>query len=342
MVVDMIYSVESLGLSKSREERQLHMAMYVNGGNKQQRKRERLSYYHVFGTGLIEVNGALLYQTYMHLSISFFQLMILIALQQSHPNYGLRYQERSLKLGSHARFSPSASKRWLACPGSIQLSESIPYESNTTYAAASGTYVHSMVEMLLEGNLENVTLRDYWLGRKEQVEDFEVEVTEDMISCAEQYVNYVEGRVKELNGRLLIEQKLHIEEISPECFGTGDAIILGKETNRIAVIDLKSGKFPVEVEHNEQLMIYGLGACSRYADENTTIELTIVQPLGFHKDGPIRSWDISASDLVDWGFNVLKPGIEACLEKEPVFNAGVNQCKFCSAKSVCETYKNKE
>ncbi len=75
-----------------------------------------------------------------------------------------------------------------------------------------------------------------------------------MISCAEQYVEYVQQRQEELEGNLLIEEKLHIDEISPECWGTGDALILGKKSNRIAVIDLKSGKFPVDVEHNEQLM----------------------------------------------------------------------------------------
>ena len=66
---------------------------------------------------------------------------------------------------AHSRFSPSASKRWMACPGSIQLSESIPFVMDTTIPAATGTLVLHMVEMLLKDRLENVTLSDYWYDR---------------------------------------------------------------------------------------------------------------------------------------------------------------------------------
>ena len=55
----------------------------------------------------------------------------------------------------------------------------------------------------------------------------------------------------------------------------------------------------MDVINNEQLMIYGLGALSRYGNESTTVELTIVQPTSFHRDGKIRSWDISAENLVN-------------------------------------------
>jgi hypothetical protein len=243
---------------------------------------------------------------------------------------------------AHSRFSPSAAKRWMACPGSIQLSESIPFVMDTTIPAATGTLVHHMVEMLLKERLENVTLSDYWLDREEEIDGFNIKVTKQMIDCAEVYVDYVKNRQEELEGTLLIEEKLYINEISSECWGTGDATILGKKANRIAVIDLKSGKFPVDVENNPQLMIYGLGALARYGDDKTTMELTIVQPTSYHKDGKIRVWDITADNLVEWGFNILKPAIEACLEPEPVFNAGRDQCRFCRAKEICEAYKKYE
>ena len=175
--------------------------------------------------------------------------------------YDITKQFKEEIVAAHSKFSPSASKRWITCPGSISLSEDVPYSSS--YAAASGTLVHNMVEMLLKGHLENVSLSDYWLDKKEVYDDFEVTVTKDMIKCAETYVHYVETRTQELEGKLLIEEKLRIDEISEDCWGTGDAVILGKKSNRIAVIDLKSGKFPVEVQDNTQLMIYGLGALSR-------------------------------------------------------------------------------
>ena len=82
---------------------------------------------------------------------------------------------------AHSRFSPSAAKRWMACPGSIQLSESIPFVMDTTIPAATGTLVHHMVEMLLKERLENVTLSDYWLDREEEIDGFNIKVTKQMI-----------------------------------------------------------------------------------------------------------------------------------------------------------------
>jgi len=190
--------------------------------------------------------------------------------------------------------------------------------------------------MLLKGRLKDMTLRDYWLGKVQVVEDFEIEVDEDMIACAETYVEYIYKRKEELNAKMLIEEKVYMDEISTKCFGTADTILIGED--RIAVIDLKSGKWGVDVERNKQLMIYGLGALARYGDENTTMELTIVQPRGWHKDGPIRTYEISATNLVDWGYNDLKQATDACDEENPQYAAG-DHCRFCNAKADCDTYK---
>ena len=92
--------------------------------------------------------------------------------------------------------------------------------------AAVGTLIHSMTEQLLKGFLVDVSLEDYWLGKKEYVEDFEIEVDQDMIDCAKVYVDYVQNRTKELDGRLLVEQKVRLEEISDNLYGYADALII--------------------------------------------------------------------------------------------------------------------
>lgn len=236
---------------------------------------------------------------------------------------------------AHAIFSPSSSDRWFKCPASAYLNYSAEYKVGIP--AATGTLIHEMCEMLLKGRLKDMTLRNYWLGKVQVVEDFEIEVDEDMIACAETYVEYIHKRKEELNAKMLIEEKVFMDEISTKCFGTADTILIGED--RIAVIDLKSGKWGVDVERNKQLMIYGLGALARYGDENTTMELTIVQPRGWHKDGPIRTYEISATNLVDWGYNDLKQATDACDEENPRYVAG-DHCRFCNAKADCDTYKN--
>jgi len=237
----------------------------------------------------------------------------------------------------HAKLSPSAAKIWMECSGMPSLASKVPYR--TSLPAASGTLIHSMTEMLLKDRLENTTLSEYWLGRTECIDDYEITVDEDMISCAEVYVDYVNRRQKELGAKKkLIEEKVSVNEISQHLWGTADCILINEKF--IEVIDLKSGKYPVDVERNPQLFIYALGALARYGNEDMTVIMTIVQPRGWHKDGKIRSYEISAPNLVDWGFNTLQAATTACEEPNPQFNPSKETCRWCPAKDICDSYKN--
>ena len=235
---------------------------------------------------------------------------------------------------SHAKYGPSAAEKWTKCPAMPTLVRQADYKVGIP--AATGTLIHQMTEMVLKERLDNATLKDYWFGTKHVVEDFEIEVDEDMIDCAEMYVDYINKRTEELNGKLLIEEKVYLSEISPDLWGTADAIILTKE--KIAVIDLKSGKYPVDVDNNMQLKIYALGALARYGNEDTLVESTIVQPRARHKNGKIRSTEYSAENLVNWADEFLTPAIARCEEEEPEYVYG-DHCRFCNARDICNTYK---
>ena len=237
-------------------------------------------------------------------------------------------------MSKHAPLSPSASSIWLKCPGMPRLAEKVPYK--VSEPAVVGTLIHNMAEIYLKDLMDGCSLEDYWLGKEEMVDGIKIKVDEKMIDCAKTYVDYIVQRKEDLNGKLLIEEKLYIDEISNNCYGTADAVIISK--NRIVVCDLKSGKYPVDVKDNPQLMIYGLGALARYGNENTTLELTIIQPRSYHPDGQIRSLDISAEDLTDWGYEVLLQGTTLCESDNPDLVIG-NHCGFCNAKSICPKMK---
>lgn len=238
---------------------------------------------------------------------------------------------------AHAKLAPSSISRVIRCPGSAIPNAEAP--NTSSLPAARGTAIHEMCEQLLKDRLDNITLSDYWLGKTVELEGFAIEIGLEEIMIAETYVNYIRQRTEELNGKLLIEEKLYMNEISDDCWGTSDAVILG-ENNRMVVADLKSGNFPVDVSFNEQLMTYSLGALARWGNENTVVEMTIIQPSkkSFHRDGPIRSFDIQAVDLVDWGFNILKPACEEALGESPTYNAG-DWCRFCAYKPDCLTFQ---
>ena len=243
---------------------------------------------------------------------------------------------------AHATLSPSSFSRWKECPASPRMIKEFGGEYTVGIPAATGTLVHEMCEMLLKGRLNNMSLEEYWLGKVQMVEDFEIEVDQDMIDCANVYVEYIRERAEALGGTLLIEERVFMDEISTDVWGTADAIIIGEKV--LEIVDLKSGKWAVDAHDNGQLKIYALGALSRYSsrykDEDIEVMMTIVQPRGWHKDGIIRSSSTTATNLVNWGFEVLKPAAEACFEENPQYNPSKETCKFCDAKAHCDAYKN--
>jgi hypothetical protein len=234
----------------------------------------------------------------------------------------------------HALLSPSSADKWFECPAMPTLAAKVDYQVGLP--AAVGTLIHSMTEQLLKGFLVDVTLEDYWLGKTELVEDFEIVVDQDMIDCAKIYVDYVQDRAKRLNGKLLIEQKVRVNDVSDKLYGYADAIIITPHT--ISVIDLKTGKYPVSPEHNKQAMIYAAGVADRYANEDTVIEITIVQPRATWGGGPIKTWETTAEFLSVWADTDLRASVDACLEENPVYVYG-DHCRWCNARSICDLYK---
>ena len=242
----------------------------------------------------------------------------------------------NLDMPKHAVCSPSSFDRWQKdhCPYSAQANARIP--SVSSYPASEGTVMHEIAEMELKGNIEGVSLEEYWLGKEIDQEDSTILVTQELLDKAKIYIDYVRKRTEELEGKLLIEEKVNLEEIHESIWGTSDAIILGKE--KLAIIDFKFGKFPVKhPSENYQLWIYSLGALARYGDVDTPVEMTIVQPRSMNKKY-IQTHTTTSEALVDWGFRVLKPSAELCFEDSPPKRAG-DWCRFCNYKNDCDEHK---
>ncbi len=89
----------------------------------------------------------------------------------------------------------------------------------------------------------------------------------------------------------------------------------------------------VPVERNEQLMSYGFYKLRELKlSGSTRVRLTIVQPNAVSMD-PIRVWETTAAEILDWGYRVLIPGMvktETSDERAPGMH-----CQFCPAKLHC-------
>ena len=246
---------------------------------------------------------------------------------------------------AHAKLSPSAAKRWMACPGSLRLCAGIPYQSSTY--ADEGSVAHAIGEAILRGTTESKSpgKASLYVGRYGVVEKGGVKflradqakgndkahrVTQEMADAVQIYIDHVLSLPGDTR---VIEAKVSAEDYAPGVYGTADAIVVDPfET--IYVVDYKHGAgVPVYPEENPQAMIYALGALAEYDMECENIEIVIVQPRA-DEERPIKSWRISTEDLRKWGQNELAEAAKRTKEKDAPVNAG-EHCRFCPAQPKC-------
>ena len=133
---------------------------------------------------------------------------------------------------------------------------------------------------------------------------------------------------------LLVEHKFDLSSIYPGCFGTADAVIYHPKTKVLQVIDLKFGAgLAVEVEENEQLMFYALGALNSTGYPCEYVEVIIVQPRCFHPDGPIRRWSFPATRMIDFAQDVVEFASRTENVNAPLVSG--DHCRFCPAAGIC-------
>lgn len=115
-------------------------------------------------------------------------------------------------------------------------------------------------------------------------------------------------------------------------FGTSDVIRITDELLEIA--DLKYGRGVVEVEGNTQLMMYLSGAVQKFG-ARSMYRITIYQPRAFHKDGYIRSVDVTPGQLEDFNL-LLGKAIAGNYASKPEFTPGDHCRNYCSAMGSCK------
>ena len=169
---------------------------------------------------------------------------------------------------AHARLSPSGSKKWFACPGSITLEAPIPNKSSTY--SDDGTAMHEVAAWCLtEHRRASQRVGDYIVVSAKGEPERKVKFTDEMADLVQGYVDAI--RFIGIGNLLLVEQRVEFSEFVqvPNQFGTADAIVLDDREGELGVYDLKTGRTPVEVIKNTQLMFYALGALALLRDRDT-------------------------------------------------------------------------
>lgn len=224
---------------------------------------------------------------------------------------------------AHSPFSASSSERWLACPGSVELSKDAPPQFESKYAA-EGTEAHECVEAFLK-----TEVREWDVAYDQLVCEHPVEMVAFAMDAAKMIIESMPP-----GATLLCETKVSLEYLRPGMFGTVDAAII-EEFGELQVIDFKYGAgHAVEVANNPQLIYYALGLAQKYDFMFDKVTLRVLQPRADHPDGPDRRFTMSVADLRAWE-KVFGEGVDRALQPNAPLVAHKKHCKWCPAKTIC-------
>jgi len=225
----------------------------------------------------------------------------------------------------HSLIGASSMHRWANCPGSVNLSKGMPNISSKY--AQEGTEAHELAA--------------YYLEHDRFPNELDHQEKHEMIDAVMVYVNAVLEDKRAFNqtfrGNLfLVEQGFQLKAIDSNAYGTSDCVIYNVQTKTLIVYDFKYGAgISVDVEHNEQLMYYALGALlslPKGVVVNKVI-LKIVQPRCPHPDGYIREWAFPSFELLDFYVD-LENAIRETQNPKASLKSG-EWCRFCPAAPKC-------
>lgn len=236
---------------------------------------------------------------------------------------------------SHSSLSPSSAERWNNCPGSVQLSATVPAKPSSP-AAAEGTATHTLSESLVTNEATEADLRKKVGQRMRTWDSFEVLITDEMVDGAVLYHKTILALITEFGDGPVVarpEVKVIASSIDSDVRGTADYVIYRKDgRRRLVVTDFKFGKKAVNPVENKQLGIYLVGAMDSLAksDDFDEMELVVVQPRAGGK--VVRRWIVPMSWVIQFRQDMRK-AVAATRAKNPRLSAG-NWCFFCPVKGV--------
>lgn len=236
---------------------------------------------------------------------------------------------------THSRLGASGAERWMKCPGSVTLLQYLGLdESDEPDYRREGTAMHEAAAFCLTEGL------DAWEVVGDTFND--TVMTPALTDPIQIYLDFVRGlTLTERHVEYAISSPVH-----PLFYGTADFAGLYQPTlagdhQYVHIVDLKGGEgIMVEIEGNVQVRYYAFG----YIDgieraggftfaSDAKVHLTIVQPRGFHMDGPVRTWATTVGEIKAWVHGTLVPAMLAT-EFDDSLDAG-EHCRFCPAKLVC-------
>jgi len=201
------------------------------------------------------------------------------------------------------RFSASVAGKHMACHASANLELAIlgfeqPAEDRQADNAANrGTSMHDMFAKIME-------------------------LSKNDVRQMSRAIAYIAALRETRNFKVLVEHSIKATWLASEPDTTVDLVLY--TADEIHVIDLKTGRVPVQVVGNEQLMYYGVSFAG-LAPKAPGVRLHIVQPWADN----MESWFVGALQLQDFMLEARKA--EAAILAGDVTFGPSDHCMFCPA-----------
>lgn len=241
---------------------------------------------------------------------------------------------------AHSKIGASSAYRWSVCPGSVRLSAGV--ESRSSEYALLGTAAHELAAKCLEGEKN----ADEFLGTEIEVDKdgakATFEVDDEMAEAVQLYLDtcrqqWATAKATLPSGLVMIEHRFDLSSVHAGMFGTSDFAVVDVKNKTLYVTDYKHGAGkPVEVFDNMQLKYYALGVLMDMLKANREIEkvvLCIVQPRCYHRDGPVRTFEMEAWELIDYATELIEYAKATEDPNAPLVPG--DHCGFCPAAATC-------
>jgi len=185
-------------------------------------------------------------------------------------------------------------------------------------AAAIGTMLHELAEAMLRGDALNQS-------------DYE----DSHWNMASSYVKFINELIENPRKKLIeVNVDDGLKSLHQALGGTADAVLV--DGNHLHVIDLKTGRVPVEAENNRQLLTYAVGVMRKFkAPKDITCTMHIFQPMVGHS-----KWTVDGARLIQHGVDLQEAATLALSYGAPT-NPSPDACKYCRAKTICPSMRQK-
>lgn len=247
----------------------------------------------------------------------------------------------------HAFLAPSGAGCTVHCAAAPLLQQQCPEDAESD-AAREGVAGHwVMAEMIRTGGLPPA----HFLGN---TAPNGIVINAEMYEAAELVFDDVTDTLGPQSAPPHVEETLPCPMLHDGGLNWGTPDVWGHFTDGpiqfIHVWDFKFGHGIIEVFENWQLINYGACILNAlhlldYNDRDIYFDFRVIQPRAYHRDGPVRSWIVKASDLRGQ-FNLLRSMYDAATRPDPAASPGpwcmTNYCsaagRGCNALSLASSH----